>query len=94
MSLQVDSHRYYFRRTNGSPFIYCKVDFYVPRPWIHVAVRFGSQLCYHGYLYAYDLYKEIHTEVGLLIVRVVLQLSFPCIQYFFVVKPWPCLSSK
>ena len=93
MSLQVASSTYYFRPTVGSPYIYCAVDFYVPRLWIFVAVRFGSQLCYSGYLYAFELYKEITTEVGLLIVRALLQPSFPCLRYFFVIKPWPCLTS-
>tara|TARA_Y100000817_G_scaffold312391_1_gene306271 strand:- start:951 stop:1271 length:321 start_codon:yes stop_codon:yes gene_type:complete len=93
MSLQLGSEIYYFRPTVGSPFIYCAVDFYVPRPWIHLAIRFGSQLCYSGYLYAYELYKEITTEVGLLIVRVLLQVGLPCLRYFFVIKPWPCLKA-
>jgi len=94
MSLEVDSERYNFRPTIGSPFIHCIVDYYLPRPWIHLTVRFGTQLCYVGYLYAYELYKEIHTEVGLLIVRVVINIGLPCLRYFFVVKPWPCLPSS
>lgn len=94
MALVVDSQRYYFRPTIGSPFIYCAVGFYVPRPWFHVVVRFGSQVCYAGYLYGYELYREIHTEVGLLIVRVVIGLELPPMTYYFVIKPWPCLQNK
>jgi len=93
MSLHVDSQRYCFRPTVGSPFVYSVVDFYVPRPWIHIAIRFGSCLCYSGYLYGHELYREITTEVGLLIIRVVFQLGIPPVmRYFFVIKPWPCLS--
>ena len=94
MALVVDSHRYFFQPTIGSPFIYCAVPFYVPRPWLHVVVRFGSQVCYAGYLYGYELYREIHTEVGLLIVRVVVNLGFPFMTYYFVIKPWPCIKNK
>ena len=92
MSLHVDSARYYFRPTVGSPYVHCIVDFYVPRPWIFIAIRFGSCLCYSGYIYGYEMYREVTTEVGLLVIRVVFSIGFPPrLRYFFVLKPWPCL---
>lgn len=94
MALVVDSSCYYFQPTVGSPFIYCAVPFYFPRPWRAVLVRFGSQECYRGYLYIHELYKEIRTEVGLLIIRAVIGLEWPPMTYFFVIKPWPCLQNK
>jgi hypothetical protein len=94
MTLVVDSTSYSFLPSVGSPFIYCPVPCYYPKPWRHVVVRFGSQVCYRGYLYAFDLYKELRTEVGLLIVRAVIGLEWPPITYFFIIKPWPCLQNK
>ena len=43
MALVVDSSCYYFQSTDGSPFIYCTVPFYFPKPWRAILVRFGSQ---------------------------------------------------
>lgn len=94
MTLVIDSARHYFQPTVGSPFIHCAVPFYFPKPWRQVVVRFGSQVCYIGYLYGHEFYKEVQTEVGLLIVRVVVGLQLPPITYFFIIKPWPCLKNK
>ena len=94
MALVVDSALHYFLPTNGSPFIYCAVPFYVPRPWRHIVLRFGSQVCFEGYLYAHELYKELLTEVGMLIVRLTVGLQLPPLTYYFVIKPWPCLENK
>lgn len=92
MSLFLNDDLIYMRPLRGSPYLfasYCQYLIY--RPWLSIELRFGSQICYSGCIYFWQLRKEFYTEVGRL--RVEKRLTLQGLQHYFLLKPWPCLKS-
>lgn len=94
MALYINHCRMSFRYVPDSVNLYCVSTIIFFRPWVHLKLVFGNQVCYEGYLYFYETYKDISTEFGILKVQVLLSSLYPFITHHFILKPSICDNSS
>ena len=91
MALYIDQRRYPFRFVPDSTNLYCVTTLVFYKPWLSLKLLFGNQICFRGYIYFFDTYRDIQTEFGILRIQVLLSTQYPFVTHHFILKPSVCI---
>ena len=95
IALLIDQQYYLFKNVPESATLYIQESLFFLKPWKHIAVYFGGQCCYSGYIYCWDLHKKIFTEFGILEVEARLTFNvYPLYIHHFTLEAYPVIHAR